>query len=564
MSLTFGNYKQVIPPQILTRGRDYLHRGQVLDLTFDEEEVLWEAQVEGTELYDVQIRQDTNGNLICSCTCPYDLGEHCKHVAAVLYAIEETFPEQMIVRPRKRGAKRLTQHDKLRQLLEKTTHEQLITVLIDLAGQDRELLNQLMIRLDTDNSKPMDYRRVVKDMLRTGRGDYGFLDYSGSNRAGQKVEQLLYQAQQWVETGNVEKSVRVYQAVIDEVVPAIAHADDSNGTLGGCISFAVEGLNNSVELLDESGREALFAFCLERVRRREFRSWDWGWDLLSTASDMVHDPRHRALFESTLKDIEGDIQDAERSDLSNRYHLEKIALFRLNLIERFEDNTAARKFLRSKSHLDKLRMILIERSINEGNLAEALELIRAGITSSEERRLPGLRDQYQALWVNLLQAQGDKPAMVDAARKLWLDSGDKDTFALLERTVPNSEWAAFVDSLIEDNQRNSERLAWLLAHENRWNDLLKLIQSDWRSRWLLESYRDQMESHFPVELTNLYEQEVDRILANASGRNHYQQAVLYLRRIQKIDRTGRVEEIVSRLRSQYARRPALLDELSQL
>lgn len=40
MDLTFGNFKQIISPQILSRGRDYLRQGQILDLSFDEEEML--------------------------------------------------------------------------------------------------------------------------------------------------------------------------------------------------------------------------------------------------------------------------------------------------------------------------------------------------------------------------------------------------------------------------------------------------------------------------------------------------------------------------------------------
>ncbi|MBK8031269.1 MAG: hypothetical protein IPK17_17615 [Chloroflexi bacterium] len=70
MSLTFANFKQVIPSQILTRGREYLRQGQILDLSFDEEELIWEAQVEGTDLYDVRIELVVNGSLNTSCTRP--------------------------------------------------------------------------------------------------------------------------------------------------------------------------------------------------------------------------------------------------------------------------------------------------------------------------------------------------------------------------------------------------------------------------------------------------------------------------------------------------------------
>src|SRR5258708_7041583 len=103
------------------------------------------------------------------------------------------------MKPRKRSQQRQTRQDKLRQRLEKTSREQLIAILLELTQQDRELLNQLMIRLDSGDAKPTDYRRVVKDALRAGKGDYGFLDYIGTKRAGRKIEELLTQADRWRE-----------------------------------------------------------------------------------------------------------------------------------------------------------------------------------------------------------------------------------------------------------------------------------------------------------------------------------------------------------------------------
>lgn len=564
MSLTFANFKQVIPAQILTRGREYLRQGQILDLSFDEDDIVWDAQVEGTELYDVRIEQTVSGGLSCSCTCPYDMGEHCKHVAAVLYAIEETFPGQLGTKSRKGAHKRQTRHDKLRLRLETTSHEKLITIILELAQQDRELLNQLLIHLDAGDARQMDYQRVVKDALRVGRGDYGFLDYTGSNRAGRKIEELLTQANRWLEAGEIERAVGMYQAVIDETVPAIPHADDSDGALGDCLNTAVEGLTRSAELQGEAGREALFTFCLDRARRKEFHGWDWGWDLLAIAVDMVENLARRALFISVLEEIEADIQKSNESGFFSDYGLERVALFKLSVIDRLDGNAAARAFLQANVRLDRMRMVLIERCIDERTLDEAIRLIEEGITSSEQRRLPGLTNQYQALQVRLLQQSGDVRALIGAARTLWLDRGDGNDFALLKQTVPAAEWAAFVEGLIKDIRRKPEQLAWLYAHENRWNDLMALVKSSQQAAWLIEAYRQPLESRFADEVAALYEKIIETLLARASGRGHYRQAVAYLRRIKKVDKPARAEALVDRFKKQYANRPALLDELSRM
>jgi hypothetical protein len=563
MSLTFANFKQIIPAQILSRGREYVRQGQILDLSFDEEELVWEAQVEGTDVYDVRIELQPNGSLNSSCTCPYDLGAHCKHIAAVLYSIEEAFPDQLGAKPRKKSAKRQTRHDKLRQHLEKASREQLVSILLELTRSDRELLNQLLIHLDTGDAKPMDYRRVVKDALRAGRGDYGFLDYTGSNRAGRKLDELLDQAEGWRKAGEIDKAIGVYQAVIDETVPAIGHADDSSGILGDCINRAVEGLSETAAAQSESGRETLFTYCLECARRKEFHGWDWGWDLLAIAEKLVSTSSHRALFTSALDDIQADISKPGEGVYMSDYGLEQIALFRLALIDRFDGEDTSRQFLLANTHLDRVRMELIERCMRKGELEDAMRQIQVGIASSQQRHLPGLTHQYHALRVKLLQHQGDRTGVIEGARALWLDSGNEENFELLHKMIPSSEWGAFVEGLINDIRR-PEQLAWLYAHENRWRDLMTVVQTNREGSWLMNPYRDQLESRFPHDVAALYEKFVDEILVRATGRGGYKQAVAYLRQMKKIGQGARAEALVERIRTQYANRPALLDELGKM
>ncbi|MFN8530124.1 MAG: SWIM zinc finger family protein [Anaerolineae bacterium] len=563
MSLTFANFKQIIPSQILTRGRDYVRQGQILDLSFDEEELVWEAQVEGSALYDVRIELQSNGTLNSSCTCPYDMGEHCKHIAAVLYAVEEAFPDQLGTKPRKKSAKRQTRHDKLRQFLEKTSHEKLVSILLELAQTDRELLNQLLIHLDAGDAKPMDYRRVVKDALRTGRGDYGYLDYTGSNRAGRKLTELLAQAEQWRKAGEIDKAISVYQAVIDETVPAIGQADDSNGILGECINTAVEGLSESASMKMETEREPLFVYCLTCAKQAEFRGWDWGWDLLNVAQSMVNSPARRSVFTAALDEIAADAPKSSGGGFFAEYSLAKVATARLALIDRFDGQEAALQFLRANTALDQIRMELIERRIKAGAPEEAMREIQAGIAASKQRHLPGLTRQYEALRVKLLQQKGDKAGVIDGARSLWLNGGDEKDFELLRKTVPSGEWAAFVEKLIKDIHR-PDQLAWLYAQEDRWRELMTLVKTDRQGDWLIHAYREQLETRFPDEVGALYEKIINEILLRATGRSGYKQAAAYLLQMKKIGQEARATALVQKIRTQYANRPALLDELRKL
>lgn len=78
------------------RGEDYNQSGRVTNLVVSEDQLHYEAQVRGSERYQVTVDIDGTGEVVAGCSCPGD-GRHydyCKHVAAVLLAIHEWGEQQ--------------------------------------------------------------------------------------------------------------------------------------------------------------------------------------------------------------------------------------------------------------------------------------------------------------------------------------------------------------------------------------------------------------------------------------------------------------------------------------
>lgn len=81
-------WKDHFKPWILERGREYQSHGKVLSLTHRGNEIT--AQVIGTERYEVAVRFSRGRPEKAACSCPYASGgKVCKHMAAVLFALEE-------------------------------------------------------------------------------------------------------------------------------------------------------------------------------------------------------------------------------------------------------------------------------------------------------------------------------------------------------------------------------------------------------------------------------------------------------------------------------------------
>ena len=87
-NFTLSNLKYNVPLKIWERGLDYYHNGAVTEL----QEVSsgnWLARVEGMELYTVEVSLNGDEVEAWDCDCPYDMGDICKHIVAVLLAIRE-------------------------------------------------------------------------------------------------------------------------------------------------------------------------------------------------------------------------------------------------------------------------------------------------------------------------------------------------------------------------------------------------------------------------------------------------------------------------------------------
>lgn len=87
-NMNLNNFESYIDKKILARGYDYYENGYVTSVEETEDNV-YEAEVEGSELYTVEVELDDQANIVdTQCDCPYDMGKYCKHQVAVFLMLE--------------------------------------------------------------------------------------------------------------------------------------------------------------------------------------------------------------------------------------------------------------------------------------------------------------------------------------------------------------------------------------------------------------------------------------------------------------------------------------------
>lgn len=137
------SWKNLFRTHILERGLNYYEEGCVTSL--EKTSTGYTAVVEGMDDYDVEveIRDDQVYDLICTCSYAAE-GNYCKHMAAVLYEIEEGEAGEKILGNYLQNVQ--NQEKELQEIINGMPVEDLREIVFSLAASDNFLYNKIMIK----------------------------------------------------------------------------------------------------------------------------------------------------------------------------------------------------------------------------------------------------------------------------------------------------------------------------------------------------------------------------------------------------------------------------------
>jgi len=561
--LRLDNLDEIVDPLVLLRGQAYPQEGRVTALEQAGAKA-WTAEVEGTNLYDVHFKLDSEGDFSCTCTCPYDWGPVCKHVIAVLFAIEEAYPEafsgEAIQTPQSKS-------DEVRAILESMPRETLVNILVGLAEDDRAISLDIRARFGEGAHDKAVYLRMAREALRLGQDRHGFIDYWGASRAYHGLDSLLSRAGTLLREGRSDRAVPIAQAVLEMTAKGYENADDSMGALGGdCIDIALNILREASVYIGEEPRCVLFDYCLALDPIDPYCDFGWGWDLAGIAAVSIASPEERSRCFALL-----DAMAERRADEGTglRYHIadhdrETAALIKLSVVEREDGKAATLHFVQDHIHLHTFRQRLIQHHLGREDISEVKRLCTDWLEEHSAARSTYCRYYLDTLR-EVAQREQDTPEILRLARVLLLDTGDFKYYDLLKETLPDPDWDEALESLVDDLKETSRAhitLPEIYAREGMWERLLEQALQAGES--LLERYRQSLEPRFPEEISKAYEGIVYTMLKHTSDRGTYEHAAEYLHHMAAMGYGERVEEIIDDLTSTHRRRRAMIEELNKV
>jgi len=565
MQIPLNNFEKYINETILDRGLTYFKNGHITSL----EELSpgeFEAVVEGTEDYEVRLKIQNNNVTEYSCSCPYDYGSVCKHIVAVIYYLqqEETGLKQSYKGKNSTGkpaTKRKTVSEQVDEMLGSLSHDDLKTFIKGQCITDpafrRSFFSGLLYK--TSAESPEKYREQVKNILRSAKERGGFINWSRVGMVGKAVNAMLDIAMRHVDSGNYLSACYICFPVAEEMVKALDFADDSDGDIGSNIETAFEILAaiSSSEIPEEI-RVYLLDQVLKHYKKNIFSGWDWQTYLLDIAVQVVKTEKEAEVVFSLLY-----------THTHSEYESEQMTRLEYELIRKIKGEKEAEKFIEQNLDNSDLRRKAIEKALRDKNFEKAKSLANDGIKKDTDDK-PGLAKEWYDWLLRIALAEDDKPHIVEYARYLFIDGfrHDQDYYGILKQYTKPAEWNSFVEGLIDEIRRkdrwsNIDVIGKIYITEQWWDRLLKLVKGT-RHLPYIQHYEKYLSDKYPTELAELYEKGITDYLKRMTGRNHYQEACRYMRRMVKLGASNRVKNLVASLRKEYPQRRALIDELNKI
>lgn len=572
MEIPLKQFEQYIDEVILKRGLTYFKNGHVNE----PEEITpgkYEVVVEGTEDYTVQVQIENDTITDYLCTCPYDFGPVCKHLAAVIFYLQqEVLDLQTVIGNRKSGnqntarkgtrKKRKTVAAQVNELLNDIPHHELKAFLREKAANNTSFRNALLSSFAhlNKNETQATYNKQIRSILRKAAGRYGFIDWTGVRQVGNTVHSLVVTARNHFEGNNYQSALFICCAVLEEMTEALQFTDDSNGDIGGPIEEASQLLSEMASMeLPEKLRKNFLSYCLKTYNSNKFSGWDWHLGILDIASTLIQN-------EQEAEKVIELLDNARISQYEEDYAKE----IKLHILRKIKGEKEAEKFMALNLSNPSIRKAALEKACSNIDYEKAIRIAKEGIAHDQKDK-PGLVYDWYDWLLKVAIKQKDTEQIIQYARMLFIDSNHDTTeyYRLMKAHVAGNKWRDFVEKLVGDVKQkgrwtNFYPIAKIYISEEWWDQLLAWVQQGTLTLEGIQEYEMYLSKHYPNELARLYKKNIEEYLKINMGRKYYKNACRYMRRMRKLGAKELVNQMIEKFRKEYVKRRALMEELESV
>ena len=575
------NWRAQFAPWILERGYDYFLDGHVAKI--EKVDDRYTATVSGSEDYTVEIYCSSDpfdDEFYMDCSCPYaDGGSNCKHMAAVLYAIEGSEDNDNNAIKSDNGISANT-NEKSVELLNETLNslplEIIKSELQKILECDENLRAGFLLKHNRNESTITEFINSMRNTAWTIRHEcadhHGFVDWrNASTYTSRLIGEVLDQLQDFASEDREEAQAAFDVSLFVLDLFASTDIDDDGDTqviTGECIGlWEIMLTNNSDECLGKHVFTKLTKLC-DKIGIGEYIS--------DEIDEFISDHFNNGQFiVDRLEILDRRIERFENSDRwHGEYLLSQSVMERLALMNELgKSHSEIEEYKNKFWHLPSVR----EAKMNElESLKDWINLI----SLLEESKVidngsPGLISKYSSKLTSCFEKMGDSDRARDElyAYVTVYNRGDVSAFCELRKYYQEVEWIDVREDIFKCLEANNVDIKPLLAEEDLKGRLIFLLidrfeKNRGMAKWLLPEiakYEKHLRPDFDRELLDLYHELIMKMAEYTGGRSHYKEIAAALRRMFAYPGgKERAHEIADNLRVRYYNRPAMKEELKAL
>lgn len=551
-------WKDLFRTHILERGLNYYEEGYVTSL----EKTLagYTAVVEGTDDYDVEIEIRDDQVYDMTCTCPYAAdGNYCKHMAAVLYEIEEGEPDTKI--PTNYFEKMQSQKRELQKIIAGIPIKELQEIVFSQATSDNFLYNRIMTR----------YAPITPRYMIRLKQQVNYIGYRYSDRGG-GVD--YYHAIGYTDALNtlLDENVPLlleknYRMEAFELVNCVFYEignrdiDDSDGGTSFVADNCYEYWKTMLQECNDKEKENMFQWFQDH---QENYVIDYLEDYIRDfLLNEFHDEEmlHKKLHMLDEKIAKFQKENYSGDSYSVYYGMVNNITARIRLMEELNYSKQEIKEYRQKyRNFSEIRKMEIQEDLVDRKYEEAIAVLK------ESKKMDADKTRLVAEYSQqLIQIYEKRNMQKEYAQELQYQvfecmQRDLEYIVKLKKLYSETEWEEQRKRFLQGKTSSWIRYEFLVEEE-LFEELLREIQKN-QSVYVLDQYEKVLKKHLPNEVRDMYVQYVKSGAVRTSDRKAYKHLISYLKKITKYPNGKKIgRDIAKSWRQDYKRRPAMMDEL---
>lgn len=549
------------PSVIMERGASYYASGAIRNLA-QSDNGTWVAEVEGTETYLVTIKPVDDGLFNCRCTCPYAYDAPCKHIAAVMMAVEDE-SDISSVQEAEANPSSSSLANPIDEMLNRSEKETLAEFIRKMAAEDPHFKNQFlsfMTPTEPGAGKPQ-FRKLIKSALAPARRK-GLVFSNEARRMLSPVYELLERADELNQSGSPETAMAISQVVVEEMVPAFQFIDDSYADVGEAVQWAIDLLHELAgRHLEEKEQKQFFNWCIKSIDDERYEGWDFPDDFIAMGVNLAGAGIQAAKMEDLLDNrIE---QSSKKPDhWSSTYRLETSVLQKARLFRKFGREEEADALLNRFKMLTRVRDQMIETAWGRGE-PETVKTLAEDAIKSLGKSAPGLIPGWQRWLIRVYETRKDDGKVQEWLEALLINEPTMVTYAKLKKIWPADHWPGYLHETLIPNLSAGNRGSYLLpeiyALEKMWDQLLDYLKKN-PNFFTLKRYGQYFTETALDEIYELYETLIRNYLEQNTGRKNYRKMCDELKHLYNLGAEEQALKLSDALCDLYSNRPALVEE----